>query len=115
MKVALCVGVVAVCAVTLVGRAAAAPSFSNVCPNPPGAPDPGTITDDAIETRNLRIEALAVCVVLTERLDYLALHAERDTDVQTDLRTTAAFGVGVFLASMFGVAFWRTFGRGESG
>jgi hypothetical protein len=91
----------------------AAPVFVADCPEAPGAAEPGEIVDDAIETRNQRIADVAICEAYVERLNYLALHAERDTDVLTDVRWLTATGLGVFLASMVGMAFWRTFGRGE--
>lgn len=135
----LLVCLVGLAAFAVVTRQADAAVYSSACPSAPGSPDPGTITDDAIETRNQRIADVAICEAITERLAAIVAFMEaqddatgttaqkvalsvadrervdRIVDTTTDARTVAAFGVGAFLASMFGVAFWRTFGRGGTG
>lgn len=132
------VALVAVAALAVVSRGEAA-VYTTSCPSAPGPPDPGSITDAAIEVRNQRIADVAICEAITERLATLQAWFEaqddatgttaqkvalsvsdrerldRVVDTTTDTRTVAAYGVGVFLASMFGVAFWRTFGRGGVG
>lgn len=42
------------------------------CPSAPGPPDPGTITDAAIEVRNLRIEQAQACAVAADWALYVA-------------------------------------------
>jgi hypothetical protein len=68
-----------------VGSSSAA--YTTSCANPPGAPDPNTITDDAIETRNLRIEYAAGCMAVTERL--AAIHAQLSVVDPEDSATVA--------------------------
>lgn len=43
-------------------------AYAAACSSPPAAPAPEEITDDAIETRNQRIEDAANCEALAERL-----------------------------------------------
>lgn len=66
LALALCVAI-ALCLFAVTQSASAAYSLS--CSSPPGAPGPGEITDDAIETRNQRIEDAANCAALAERLE----------------------------------------------
>jgi hypothetical protein len=47
----------------------ASAAYSYSCSTPPGSPSPEEITDDAIETRNQRIEDAANCAALAERLE----------------------------------------------
>ncbi len=70
MKWLLWVGVPVAAALFLVQSSYAA--YVNACPAGPGAPDTGTLTDDAIETRNLRIEAAQSCAAILERLEVVA-------------------------------------------
>lgn len=69
------VAVVAVCSAVaaalfvVTDSAQAAVTYTTECPSPPGSPEPGEITDDAIETRNQRIADTEICEALAERLE----------------------------------------------
>lgn len=99
-------------ALLVVSGASAAPSFVAVCPDPPGAPAPDEITDDAIETRNQRIADVAICEAYVERLEFLAAQSERQTEVAEDMRWIGGTTIGVVLAAVMGTVLFRTVSQG---
>lgn len=60
--------ILALLLVTTAGADVVIPS----CPTAPGAPGPGTITDAAIEVRELRIEHAQACAVFADWALYMA-------------------------------------------
>lgn len=74
LALALCVTVAV--ALFVVTASAEAATYTNVCPNAPGAPEPESINDDAIETRNQRIADVAICVALAERIETMVARLE---------------------------------------
>lgn len=122
----------------LVTEDAGAAVYTAECASPPGSPEPGEITDDAIETRNQRIEDAANCAAIVERLESVAAQlaqldpedgattaqrvalAPRDRE-RLDLAWWGIWGiVGLMIVGLFApqwsraFAFWRgnVLGRG---
>jgi hypothetical protein len=104
---------------------AAGATYSTSCDPPPAHATSSTLTDEGIETRELRIETAHDCAATLERLELIESDLAQLADATTDPTQPAqrvalsaadrqlfAYGLGAVLCALtFGVAFWRTFGR----